>query len=105
MLIHSCYHSYSFQVAPAELEALLISLDGIADAGVTAMFSEEEQTEYPKAYIVPSDATIVNALKLAQHKPSAQLIAFVTKVNKAVEEKTTHYKRCVVLLDARYGLQ
>ncbi|KAJ4314728.1 hypothetical protein N0V84_008721 [Fusarium piperis] len=43
-----------FQVAPAELEAKLIGRKDIADVCVIGVWNEDEQTEVPRAYIVPS---------------------------------------------------
>jgi acyl-CoA synthetase (AMP-forming)/AMP-acid ligase II len=43
-----------FQVAPAELEAKLIGRKDIADVCVIGVWNEEEQTEAPRAYVVPS---------------------------------------------------
>ncbi|KIW75957.1 hypothetical protein Z517_10702 [Fonsecaea pedrosoi CBS 271.37] len=40
------------QVAPAELEALLISHPRIADAAVIGLWDEAQQTEVPRAYVV-----------------------------------------------------
>ncbi|MFC8271300.1 4-coumarate--CoA ligase family protein [Streptomyces sp. NPDC057271] len=40
-----------FQVAPAELEALLLTHEGIADAAVIGV-TDEDGTEIPKAYVV-----------------------------------------------------
>ncbi|MFB7585965.1 AMP-binding protein [Streptomyces sp. NPDC056169] len=45
-----------FQVAPAELEALLLTHDGIADAAVIGV-TDAEGTEIPKAYVVRQPAT------------------------------------------------
>jgi acyl-CoA synthetase (AMP-forming)/AMP-acid ligase II len=42
-----------FQVAPAELEALLLSHEGIADAAVIPL-PDEEAGEIPKAFVVPA---------------------------------------------------
>ncbi|KAK7691688.1 hypothetical protein QCA50_005088 [Cerrena zonata] len=41
-----------FQVPPAELEDVLIQHPEIADAGVVGIYSEQEVTEVPRAYIV-----------------------------------------------------
>ncbi|KAH7159881.1 hypothetical protein B0J13DRAFT_581033 [Dactylonectria estremocensis] len=43
-----------FQVAPAELEAKLIGRKDIADVCVIGVWNEAEQTEVPRAYVVPS---------------------------------------------------
>ncbi|RSM14371.1 hypothetical protein CEP52_001337 [Fusarium oligoseptatum] len=43
-----------FQVAPAELEAKLIGRKDIADVCVIGVWNEDEQTEAPRAYVVPS---------------------------------------------------
>ncbi|RSL38496.1 hypothetical protein CEP53_014827 [Fusarium sp. AF-6] len=43
-----------FQVAPAELEAKLIGRKDIADVCVIGVWNEDEQTEVPRAYVVPS---------------------------------------------------
>ncbi|CAG8605429.1 3264_t:CDS:10 [Paraglomus occultum] len=40
-----------FQIAPAELEALLLTHQCVADAAVIGVFVESEVTEYPVAYI------------------------------------------------------
>lgn len=41
-----------FQVAPAELEAILMGLDAVADACVVGVYDHEQATEIPRAYIV-----------------------------------------------------
>ncbi|ORY91852.1 hypothetical protein BCR43DRAFT_532511 [Syncephalastrum racemosum] len=41
-----------FQVAPAELEALLLSRDDVADCCVVGVYDAREATEIPRAYIV-----------------------------------------------------
>jgi 4-coumarate--CoA ligase len=45
------------QVAPAELEGLLLSHPGIADAAVIA-YPGEEGNELPRAYVVKKDQTL-----------------------------------------------
>ncbi|MFJ6570008.1 4-coumarate--CoA ligase family protein [Streptomyces sp. NPDC091292] len=44
-----------FQVAPAELEALLLTHEGIADAAVIGVY-DDENNEIPKAYVVRQPA-------------------------------------------------
>jgi acyl-CoA synthetase (AMP-forming)/AMP-acid ligase II len=41
-----------YQVAPAELEAILMGLDIIADCCVVGLYDESQATEIPRAYIV-----------------------------------------------------
>ncbi|CAG8796369.1 3561_t:CDS:1, partial [Dentiscutata erythropus] len=40
-----------FQVAPAELEAVLLTHDAVSDTAVVGYYSEEEATEMPIAYV------------------------------------------------------
>ena len=42
----------AFQVAPAELEAILCSDDDVADAGVIGVYDKNEATEWPRAFVV-----------------------------------------------------
>ena len=46
-----------FQVAPAELEALLLTHSGVADAAVIGV-PDEEAGELPKAFIVPAEGGV-----------------------------------------------
>ncbi|GAA5965081.1 hypothetical protein JCM3765_004851 [Sporobolomyces pararoseus] len=67
-----------FQVIPSELEGVLLNCPLIDDAAVIGVYSEEQATELPRAYIVPSakanretvaeDAKKWVASKLASHK-------------------------------------
>lgn len=77
-------------VPPAELEALLLSNDQVADAAVIGIWSKDQATELPRAYIVPAT------------KP-ADAAAFRKEIAKWVEGKVAHYKNLrggVVLIDA-----
>jgi acyl-coenzyme A synthetase/AMP-(fatty) acid ligase len=44
-----------FQVPPADLEATLLNHPDIADAGVVGIYSDEQATELPRAYVVPAN--------------------------------------------------
>jgi len=55
-----------FQVAPAELEAELLSHPGVADAAVIGL-PDEEAGELPVAYIVPAPGAQPTAADLAAH--------------------------------------
>lgn len=50
----SNHHPFAegFQVAPAELEAILIGREDIADVCVIGIMNEEQATEVPRAYVV-----------------------------------------------------
>ncbi|KAB5571860.1 hypothetical protein GE09DRAFT_1097251 [Coniochaeta sp. 2T2.1] len=47
----------AYQVAPAELEAVLCSSDLVADAGVIGIYDASEATEWPRAYVVARNQT------------------------------------------------
>lgn len=56
------------QVAPAELEALLVSHPRIVDAAVIGIFDASRQTEVPRAYVVrrpPTDMSLLSAGEVA----------------------------------------
>lgn len=55
-----------FQVPPAELEALLLSNDEVADSGVVGVWTEAEGTELPLAYVVLKDASKASPAKAAE---------------------------------------
>ncbi|KAK4176147.1 putative 4-coumarate--CoA ligase [Triangularia setosa] len=54
------------QVAPAELEALLISHPKILDAAVIGVDDEKEGTEVPKAYVVVADQKGTTGLEIQE---------------------------------------
>ncbi|CAD6578732.1 MAG: hypothetical protein CYPHOPRED_000662 [Cyphobasidiales sp. Tagirdzhanova-0007] len=56
------------QVAPAELEALLLQSELVADAAVIGVYTESEATELPRAYVVLSP-------KGKEHKAAGKAIA------------------------------
>ncbi|MGH3166567.1 MAG: AMP-binding protein, partial [Trebonia sp.] len=69
-----------YQVAPAELEAVLLSHPLVADAAVVAS-PDEEAGEVPKAFLVLADDPSADREGTAQ-----EIIAYVTR-------RVTHYKR------------
>jgi acyl-CoA synthetase (AMP-forming)/AMP-acid ligase II len=79
------------QVAPAELEAVLLSHPQVADAAVVR-FPDEEAGEVPKAFVVarnPVDAEELKAFvaeRVAPHK-KVRLVEFVDEIPKAASGK------------------
>ncbi|KAI8140539.1 hypothetical protein BJV82DRAFT_671614 [Fennellomyces sp. T-0311] len=69
-----------FQVAPAELESLLLSLPDVLDCCVIGVYNSEEATEYPRAYVVPSPYVTADE-------------ALVKKISNHVAKNVTGYKR------------
>lgn len=71
-----------FQVAPAELEAILCSSDLVADAGVIGIYDQSEATERPKAYVVAQQQGLtVN-----------ELDALAITLRTLVEQRAARYK-------------
>jgi 4-coumarate--CoA ligase len=86
------------QVAPAELEALLTSHPGIADAAVIGIWNAAQQTELPRAYVVQrmvhgqsplTEAGVANFVKesLADHKRLRGGVIFVDEIPKSASGK------------------
>ena len=79
------------QVAPAELEALLLSHPAVADAAVVR-FPDEEAGEVPKAFVVasspvdPDELMAFVAERVAPHKKVRQ-VEFVDEIPKAASGK------------------
>ncbi|KAJ1657445.1 hypothetical protein IWQ61_003154, partial [Dispira simplex] len=96
-----------FQVAPAELEALLLSHPNVVDAMVVGAYDEEQVTEVPWAYVVlqgqrvPRDpkeyqttarelGDFVNG-QVASHKKLRGGVEFIKEVPKSPSGKTLHH--------------
>ena len=85
----------AMQVAPAELEAMLISHDGIVDAAVIGVWDERLQTEVPRAYVVakrgdaPSAGEIMAFIKdnMATHKQLRGGVIFLDEIPKSASGK------------------
>ena len=86
-----------FQVAPAELEGKLASHPKVQDCCVIGIYSEEQATELPRAYVVARDGQatestateIVNWLKsnVASHKQLRGGVKFVDDIPKSASGK------------------
>ena len=85
----------AMQVAPAELEAMLISHDRIVDAAVIGVWDERLQTEVPRAYVVarrgdvPSAEEIKAFIKdnMATHKQLRGGVIFLDEIPKSASGK------------------
>lgn len=85
----------AYQVAPAELEAVLCSSELVADAGVVGVYDESEATEWPRAFVVPRRAELLG------DRPALEELA--AGLRALVEERTAKYKWLrggVVFVDA-----
>ncbi|GAA6060060.1 hypothetical protein JCM10212_003021 [Sporobolomyces blumeae] len=69
-----------FQCAPAELEATLLECPLVADCCVIGVYDDAQATEFPRAYLVLSDA----GKKDKDH---------VQSINKWFDSRVAHYKR------------
>ncbi|KAF4443133.1 hypothetical protein F53441_11532 [Fusarium austroafricanum] len=72
----------AYQVAPAELEAILCSSDDVADAGVIGIHDKSEATEWPRAYVVAAD----------ENKSEAELKTLAHDLKDLVESHAARYK-------------
>ncbi|KAI9252508.1 hypothetical protein EDC94DRAFT_620748 [Helicostylum pulchrum] len=69
-----------YQVAPAELEALILSHASIADCCVVGVYDSSQATELPRAYVVLQPSVENNN-------------ATIDMISKYVEENVTNYKK------------
>lgn len=80
-----------YQVAPAELEALILTREDISDVAVVGYFREEDGEEIPRAFVVPQ----VSADGSPVHIDPEELMAWIA-------DRVTPYKkvRIVEMIDA-----
>lgn len=87
-----------FQVPPAELEGMLASHPKVNDVAVIGVYSKEQATEEPRAYVVPApgveasketakDITDWLQAKVANHKRLRGGVRFVDEIPKSVSGK------------------
>ncbi|WWC70957.1 uncharacterized protein I206_104909 [Kwoniella pini CBS 10737] len=84
-----------FQVPPAELEALLLTHPEITDVGVIGVYSKEQATELPRAYVVPKGG--ISSLPTEKSKNE-----FSLKIQEWVASKVSNQKKLrggVILID------
>ncbi|KAK4102340.1 acetyl-CoA synthetase-like protein [Parathielavia hyrcaniae] len=74
----------AYQVAPAELEAVLCSSEAVADAGVIGIYDKSEATEWPRAFVVPRAGK--------SNMSRADLEALAGQLKVLVEGRTAKYK-------------
>ncbi|OMJ28337.1 putative 4-coumarate-CoA ligase 1 [Smittium culicis] len=70
-----------FQVAPAELESLLLLHENVADSAVVGIYREEMGTELPKAFITLSGS---NSTNLSKDQIKSKVDAIMAWVNNQV---------------------
>jgi acyl-coenzyme A synthetase/AMP-(fatty) acid ligase len=82
-----------FQVAPAELEALLLTHPAVADAAVIGT-ADEEAGEVPKGFVVLREGARADAAELAGHVAShvahfkqIRAIEFIDEIPKSLSGK------------------
>ncbi|GAB5585501.1 hypothetical protein Unana1_00401 [Umbelopsis nana] len=86
------------QVAPAELEALLLTSDIVADCAVIGVYNEQQATELPRAYVkvtegTPENEATAKALmafveqQVANHKKLRGGIRFINAIPKSAAGK------------------
>jgi len=71
-----------FQVPPAEMEALLLQHPKIADSAVIGVYSKEEVTELPRAYVVPK----------VKPQPGAESAAFSKEIQEWIRGRVAKHK-------------
>ena len=87
-----------FQVAPAELEGLLIGHEKVADACVVGVYDARQATEVPRAFIVPTKSDVDQEVlaeeittwlnvRVANHKRLRGGIRFVDEIPKTASGK------------------
>jgi 4-coumarate--CoA ligase len=87
-----------FQVAPAELEGILVSHPGIDDVAVIGVYDKDQASELPRAYVVPKGGLgkgekeaqeIIEWLsaKVTHHKKLRGGVRFVDEIPKSVSGK------------------
>ncbi|KAF4188312.1 hypothetical protein CNMCM7927_001985 [Aspergillus lentulus] len=92
-----------WQVAPAELEAVLLKHPGIEDAAVTGVTSKDGSTELPRAFVVRAKGPAANRLtaeevyqfarrQLASYKALDGGIVFVEEIPRTASGKIQRFK-------------
>ncbi|KAI0091743.1 hypothetical protein BDY19DRAFT_932004 [Irpex rosettiformis] len=74
-----------FQVAPAELEAVLFAHPKVADAGVIGVYSEKDFSEVPRAYVVPKEPALFAGPQSARDR-------LVEEINEWMKGRLANYK-------------
>ncbi|KAL3472999.1 hypothetical protein BJX99DRAFT_204372 [Aspergillus californicus] len=92
-----------WQVAPAEIESILLKHPGIEDAAVTGVTSKDGSTEVPRAFVVRSKSLIGNTLtaeevyffcrrQLASYKAIDGGVVFVEEIPRTASGKIQRFK-------------
>lgn len=73
------------QVAPAELEALLLQNSKVADCAVLGIYDDSEATEFPRGYVVPAESAGV--------KDEKTKAAFEKEIQDWVNKQVANHKK------------
>ncbi len=66
-----------FQVAPAELESLLLTHPSVADAACTSVYDKEQATELPRGYVVPREGVLDAQSQAAREQFAREIVQWV----------------------------
>ena len=83
----------SFQVSPADLEAVLCASPQVFDAGVIGIYDPSTASEYPRAYLVPSNPSLVKQCSpFSDGVVLEQMSQLAQHVRAWMETRTAKYK-------------
>lgn len=82
----------AYQVAPAELEAVLCGSEEVADAGVIGVYDHDEATEWPRAFVVPAANILAGLVALQGEEKNKALVKLAHEIRVYVEKRTAKYK-------------
>lgn len=81
-----------FQVAPSELENILCGSPNIADAAVSSIFDAAQASEFPRAYVVPADKSLLEQCGPGKTARTPGLDKLADEAKRLIEDKTIKYK-------------
>ena len=73
----------------------------LVDAGCTSIYSTEDASEYPRAYVVPRDPGLIAVLESGMLTATPELLSLAERIKKHTEARLIKYKQCVAASRAR----